>query len=329
MKTKLTLIAILSGLNLFGQTITYSNFSNAITSTLSVNVADNSSFNSSLKTTIGNGVTWDASGLTVESGIPMINFSYSVSSSTPNGGLYPNSNYCFFDPSLTAFIAYEYENYNSDSIVEWGSYEPDASHEIFQDPDKHLIFPFSYGQSFVDSYAKTNYSDATTVSSNQTGTRTVTYNGFGTLILPQGTFTNVALISELRTNSLGSDSYLFTWYDISNGKKLLRRSENGSSISTAWCIDMPTNIEKRNIAENITLYPNPFSSSAVLNVISDIENIHLNMNIFNVLGKEILNLPITDGKTVISRNGLPSGLYFFTISKGSQEILKSGKIIIE
>jgi len=329
MKTKFTLIAILSGLSLMGQTITYNNFSAALSSNLSVNLADNSSFNPTLKTTTGTGITWDASSLVVATGVPIINLGYYASSTTPNGNLYPNSNFCFFDPALTAFVSYEYDNFSTDSITNWGSYEPSTAHEIFQDPDKHMIFPFNYGQSFSDNYAKTNYSDATTVSSYQTGSRTVNFNGFGTLILPQGTYSNVALITELRTNSLGPDSYEYTWYNISNGKKLLRRSENGSSISTVFCNELPTSINELNNTLGFTIFPNPINSTAVLSVLSDIKEINLTLNVFNVLGEKILNMSIKEERTLINRNGLTSGLYFYTISKGLQEVLQSGKLIIE
>lgn len=219
------------------QTITYSNFSSALSSTLNIKVGDQASYNTALNTTTGNGVTWDASALIPQTGMPEIHFIYGSPGSTPNGSLYPAANYVFYDPALTSFVAYNYVNFSADSIVENGSYSPSTSHEIFQNPDKHLIFPFDYNQSFVDSYAKTNYSDATTISSFQTGTRTVTYSGYGTLILPQGSFTNVALISELRTNSLGPDSYTYTWYEVSSGKKLLLYESNDGDVLVAYNSD--------------------------------------------------------------------------------------------
>lgn len=329
MKTKLTLISILSGLNLLGQTITYANFSNSLTSTLSVNIADNNSFNAILKTTTGTGVTWNAAGLTVQSGTPLVNLFYSATSSTPYASLYPNSNYCLYDPALTSFIGYNYDNFSSDSVSNWGSYEPSTAHEIFQDPDKHLIFPFNYGQSFTDNYAKTNYSNSTTISSYQTGSRTVTFNGFGTLILPQGTFLNVALISELRTNSLGPDSYLYTWYDISNGKKLLYRSENGSSITTVWNNELPTGINEINKTLDFTIFPNPISTVAIVKINTKLPQTDLMFLLYNLIGEEVYKTEISNNETVISRNGLPNGMYLYIIKSNSQENLATGKLIFK
>ncbi len=79
------------------------------------------------------------------------------------------SNYARLDPELLSLIEVEYFNFSSDSMVLSGNYAPSGQHEIFQNPDKFLIFPFEYGQSFTDNYYKTNYSDATTISSYQFG----------------------------------------------------------------------------------------------------------------------------------------------------------------
>jgi len=330
MKTKLTLISILSGLNLLGQTITYTNFSNSLTNVLSVNIADNNSFNAILKTTTGAGVTWNAAGLTVQSGTPLVNLSYSAPSSTPYASLYPNSNYCLYDSALTTFIGYEYDNFNSDSISKWGSYEPSTAHEIYQDPDKHLIFPFNYGQSFTDNYAKTNYSNSTTISSYQTGSRTVTFNGYGTLILPQGTFQNVALISEVRTNSLGPDSaYRYTWHDISNGKILLLRNENGGSITTVWNNELPTEINEITKVLDFTIFPNPISTVAIVKINTQFTKKDLSLSLYNLIGEEVYKMQINNNETVINRNGLPNGLYIFSIKSNSRENLATGKLIFK
>ncbi|KAA3653086.1 MAG: T9SS C-terminal target domain-containing protein [Bacteroidetes bacterium] len=329
MKARITILAVLTKICVIGQTITYNNFSKAINDTISVNLAENNSFSPTLKTTTGSSVIWNASNLLVKSGTPIIHFSYSATTSTPYASLYPNSNYSFYDPALTAFLGYDFVHFNSDSVISWGTYEPSSSHEIFQNPDKKLIFPFTYGQSFTDTYAKTNYSNATTISSYQVGTRTVTFSGFGTLILPQGTFTNVALVTELRTNNLGPNSYEYTWYNISNGKKLLLRTENGSSINTAFCNSLPTGISKLANTSEFSISPNPAATSATLNISSILISDHLNLTIYNLLGEKIYTSVITSNKHIINRNGLDSGIYIYTITTKANETLSIGKLIFK
>lgn len=300
------------------QTLSYANFSVSLSQSVSVKVANNNSYNTALSTTTGNGVTWDASGLTAMAGYPTINLSFQNPNTTPYQSMYSSANYCEYDPALTANLPYNYYGISADSLTEWGSYEPSAQHEIFQDPDKHLIFPFNYGQSFTDNYAKTNYSDATTVSSYQTGSRTVTFCGFGTLILPQGSFSNVAMISELRTNSLGPDSYYYTWYDINTGKKLLYRSENDGSITTAWCIEAANSIQENNPIR-YSISPNPTADFITISG-STSNEIFSSVSISDLSGKIVMQLSQLNSSEKINISSLLPGIYFLSIENNSSSV---------
>ncbi len=328
MTTKLTFIISLLSIKLVSQTITYSNFSNALTNTVSINIATNASFNSTLTSVTGNGVSWNASGLMVQPGTPVVHISFGNPASTPNGNLFPGSNYVEYDPALTSIVGYNYHLYNADSVSLVGSYEPSAAHEIFQNYDKHLIFPFNYGQSFTDTYSKTNYSNATTVSSYQTGSRTVMFNGFGTLILPQGTFNNVALISETRTNSLGPVSYEYTWYDISNGKKLLFRSENGSSITTAWCNEVSSGITENKTKNYLTVFPNPVNNISTLKIQTDKKLTDAVLKFYDITGADIKTIPVKSNEISIEKEEFSKGLLFYNLFNNN-ELISSGKLIIQ
>lgn len=330
MKTKLLLLASLFGSATIAQTITYANFSQSITDTIPVNIANNSSYNTSLSSITGSNVTWDASALTLQAGPPTIHLSYHPSSGTPQGAQYPSSNFCEYDPALTSIISYNYCGFGTDSLVQWGAYASNGTHEIFQDPDKRLIFPFNYGQSFTDNYAKTNYSNATTVSSYQTGIRTVTYDGFGTLVLPQGSFGNVALISEVRTNSLGPDSYNYTWYEVSTGKKLLYRSENNGSTTTVWCADpaAPVGINTGYAKVKLNVFPNPMSEKVTFKIETDEKMINATMILFNTLGQEVRSAKILGPELTIERGELENGVYFYSIIADNKTLIRE-KLVIQ
>lgn len=261
-------------------------------------------------------------------GPPTVHLSFHNPASTPKGSLYPLSNYAEYDPALPTFISVEYSSYVTDSISIWGTYDPDGGHEIFQDPDKRLIFPFSLAQSFTDHYAKTNYSDATTISSYQTGDRTVTFSGYGTLILPQGPFANVAMVTEVRTNSLGPDSYVYTWYDISNGKKLLYRSENDGSITTAWCADATvTGIHETGVKFTSVVYPHPLTDVSTLNIDPAVNLDQAVLRLYNAQGEELRSVNVYSHTVSIHREGLPSGLYFYQLySKGNPQL--TGRLMV-
>lgn len=320
MRLKITCIALLTSLLAHAQTISFANFFPSVSTTLNAIMVEPSSFGMSLTTTTGTGVTWNAAGLTQQSGTPTLHLSYTAPVFSPHGSLFPASNYVQVDPALTAFVSYEYVNYGPDSVVLIGRYDPSSAHEIYQNPDKFLVFPFDYGQTFSDDYSKTNYSDSITMSSIQTGTRNVSFNGYGTLILPQGSFTNVALVSEVRTNSLGPDSHKYTWYDINNGKRLMMYEENAGTTTIAYNSDAATTVEAINSELSAKLFPNPMTNTAILKC--NIENVNDNtiLILYNVMGMKLRTIAIKSNEVLIQRENLEEGTYFYVLQNGSMKI---------
>lgn len=329
MKKLIPIGLLLISLSSKAQTITFANFSLSLNDTVPAKLANNSSFNGSITGISGSNVTWDASALTMQSGTPIINLSYHAPSGTPNGNLYTSSNYCEFDPALTSVLEYNYYGISADSATHYGSYAPDGSHEIFQNPDKRLIFPFSTGQSFTDTYAKTNYSDATTISSYQTGTRTVTYAGYGDLILPQGTVHDIAFISEVRTNNIGPDSYYYTWIQVSTGVKWLLRTENNGSITTAWNSDVVplTGIKESSAPKNGTLYPNPATKGSSLKFTQQVPSDNAELILYNTLGQQAIKIAMTNKEFLLESALLNEGLYFYELVS-ENKLVEKGKLIV-
>jgi hypothetical protein len=171
--------------------------------------------------TIGSGLTWDCSNLVQETGTPTINFTVSTPAGTTYANDYPNSNWHFTDPELVAAIVNSYHSLTADSFVFWVNRKLSSSYEIYDDPELDLVFPFAFNQSVTNSYSKTNYTSAGGISSYQTGSITLTYEGNGTLNLPGGTYPDVAKVKSVRTNSLGPTTTLYMWYNTSNGERLL------------------------------------------------------------------------------------------------------------
>ena len=141
MKKTFTILSVLMVLGSKAQTITYSNFLTSISSVDTVVIANNSSFNMALTTTTGT-VIWNATSLTAQSGVPTVHLIFGNVAATPNGNLYPSSSYVLYDPALTALVSYNYFQLNADSLTDEGSFDPSASHEIFQNPTNDLYFLF-------------------------------------------------------------------------------------------------------------------------------------------------------------------------------------------
>lgn len=324
----LILIAVCSAPALTAQTITYDNFMNVVATGTSVKVAQDASFDAGLKTITGTGVTWDASDLEEQPGFPIVNLTFNDPALTPNGDLYPNSNYAVYDEGLLAVLSISYDYYCPDSLVNYGDYNPDGKHEIYQNPDKKLIFPFSFGESFTDNYEKTNYSDAVTISSYQTGERTVTFDGFGTLILPQGSFNNVARVFELRTNSLGPDSYYYTWFDINTGDRLMYRSENAGSITTVFIAGEPTtSINESANAVSVSIHPNPIYSTATITIEGMQVNEDTQVRIYSIPGNLVETISANTNSIALNRDKLPDGMYFYSVMQ-NDIVIYTGKIML-
>jgi len=96
------------------------------------------------------------------------------------------------------------------------------------------------------------------------------------------------------------------------------------SVSTLTAI----NTLKEDIVSS-TVYPNPFKHSSTL-VISTEQKIFRNteLALFNMEGVKVKHLPIFSNETVIEREQLPVGMYFYTITN-KKGMLSSGKIVLQ
>ena len=78
--------------------------------------------------------------------------------------------------------------------------------------------------------------------------------------------------------------------------------------------------------EAISIYPNPFSTSATI-VLNDFSNSNTaELRMYNVLGKQIMNVFVTKSSTTFDTSNLPSGVYFYQVI-GNDKTIQSGKLI--
>lgn len=80
----------------------------------------------------------------------------------------------------------------------------------------------------------------------------------------------------------------------------------------------------------VKISPNPFSTTATLqiyNLQSAISNLQFRM--YDVLGREVFQSAISNSQFTISRQGLPSGIYFYKIAARGYETIANGKVVIE
>ena len=111
---------------------------------------------------------------------------------------------------------------------------------------------------------------------------------------------------------------------------------NGALNTTASTVNanlIPSNcatVNVENLKENnqVTLYPNPFSSSFIV-LMDEFSNIpEMELRVYSIEGKQLLLLPIKSDVSIIETESLSSGIYFYKVISNLKEI-QSGKLVKE
>jgi len=90
----------------------------------------------------------------------------------------------------------------------------------------------------------------------------------------------------------------------------------------------PVGIENNILQKNyVNIYPNPFNETTTLEIINWI-NQNCELKIYDLYGREVRNYEIRNQKTEISKNELPSGMYFYLVTDNKQ-FISSGKLIVQ
>ena len=142
----------------------------------------------------GAAATWDFSTLT-NSGAIQID-SFKMVSSTPYGGFFPLATICLHSssPSSNSYIYFD----NTGTTVERVGNATPSTGNIVSYPNTAIEyeFPFVYGNTFNDTYSSSYTSGSTTL--HTSGTLTTTGDGYGTLITPLGSYSDVERITSVR-----------------------------------------------------------------------------------------------------------------------------------
>ncbi|MCC7030394.1 MAG: T9SS type A sorting domain-containing protein [Chitinophagaceae bacterium] len=236
--------------------------------------------------TTGANASWDASGLVKDAATPIINYTVSAPAGTTYAADYTNANWHFTDPALLAILGNTYYNLSADSFVLWGAHVTGSAYEIYDNPEMDLAFPFAYNQIVNNTYSKTNYTAAGGISSYQTGNVTLTYDGYGTLILPNGTYNNVVRIKKVRTNDLGPTLTSYYWYNSVNGANLLMYEEKaGGTPNAAFNTNVVSRVADLQNNYQVQISTDLENNMIVINSASNIDRV----KVYSLTGQLILS----------------------------------------
>ncbi|RZJ36118.1 MAG: T9SS type A sorting domain-containing protein [Flavobacterium sp.] len=247
--------------------------------------------------------TWDYSDLETmyigtDTAIPV--------SGSPYAATFPTANYLYkFNGPFTGGDLYFYNNVTSEKfeILSLG-YDSETGDNYAPNGKTYVTFPYTFGTIFTDSFQSTTETSSTTF--------TATYDAYGTLIMPFGTFTNV-----VRQKVVSNGQTDYNWFNVSPFYPILQTvlAEN-----TLGIIQDHTNLAVDDFADSakFTVYPNPVHDQ--LNIRRSGSG-NMEIVVSDVSGKIVLKQFVGNGEQIsVDLTTLTAGIYFLSAkdSKGTE-----------
>lgn len=223
--------------------------------------------------------------------------------STPCGSAFPSANWA---QSISGANFNYYVSTSSQLEVIGESIPANCSGGMtYTDPKIVLQFPFSFTNSFSDTYN----------TGTATGSVTTTYDGYGTLITPAGTYTNVARV--IFTDG-GSTTY--EWFDTGAWGHPLAMIVGSSTI---FFTNPSVGVAETNVAETARIYPNPAHGNLSVSL-AEIPN---GAALFNAMGMLVMTISPVSETFKLDVSALPAGIYFLKLDTSKGAAIK--KIVVE
>jgi hypothetical protein len=104
--------------------------------------------------------------------------------------------------------------------------------------------------------------------------------------------------------------------------------DNGDLWNIAHIVinEEPMGIDELNAANNVKVYPNPFTSKAIFSLGTEVEKASLTL--YDITGKEMKQLTFSGREVMMERENLLSGIYFYRIITTNNDVM-TGKLIIQ
>ncbi len=279
--------------------------------------------------------TWDLSSLSVNNSNQVI---IESPSSTPNGSSFPNANTAWSNTGSSNETGY-YSG--SSSALEFHGMDIPGTITIpYTDPEDMLRFPFTFNDTYTDNWSA--YFASSGMTFHREGTSTVTADGYGTLITPEGTFNNVLRVHinqvyQDSANIAGSpyilnynaDSYI--WYKEGYHTHLASTysltSTAGPQTYASYISSPPVSTDEITAEIKCEIYPNP--ASELVNISLSEARQDVELRIVNALGQQF-NVPVVSGQSSVQLDvsQLQDGLYFIQIFN-EDKILTTKRILVK
>lgn len=267
----------------------------------------------------GAGQTWNFS--TIGPGLPVTRSVISVGS-TSAGAMFPNANIAF---NNSTYSGNSYFKTSATALQNYGYMPASTCEKSYINPEDILRFPFTYTNNYIDTLIA--LWDTGSVNLHRTGITTVTADGYGTLITPAGTFTNVIRVHMVQTYrdttiggtysiTHGNDQYL--WYKDGYHSPLATCAaitSYGSVDSVGYYYNSTVGINDQNQdLISLNIFPSPSEGQLTIEFFLS-ENKKVAVELFNSLGQKMKISNTAEGTQGLNSIqldvlSLPNGIYF-------------------
>jgi hypothetical protein len=270
----------------------------------------------------GAGQTWNFQTMQPDNSQGAFHLTVLNPASTPYGGNYPGANYCMRE---TPDTFYTYFNHTATTLERMGSVSTSGS-SIYSDTQEEYVFPLQLGVTNNDTWMSNTNSFP--------GYYNLNCVGYGTLKLPNGTYSNALMVRVDFSNGF-FDFPVFFWYSSDNGAMLLEYVIGDGAFVTETALYLTSaniGIDEHEVQYNL-FYNNPVNDKLSVKLFSK-QSTNMEYVVVNSLG-EVLNRSAfhADGQSLtpleINFDSYPRGIYFvrFMNDNGDTESMKAIKII--
>lgn len=325
MKRILTFLLVATGITCFAQPTISSSVAGEVGDEFSFTIVNTTDFDPG---PAGENVTWDFSGISTTG--TASNYTLITAEATGEGGTFPGANiaadygadtYAFYKISASEYTLY-------------GVYTP-VTVISYSDPEEIVVFPLTYGTTNEDDLYSEFFSGIETIRS---GSNELLGDGYGTLILPSGTYTNVLrmkLQEDYSDEGVGfpiTIEYNFeSYYWFKEGIKgplfQYNYQEVVSGIPTVnESYQINNNVEEVTIQSNlissdIKLFPKPASEGLNLTAANGIQLIRA--EIVDITGRMVFAENLSGENVVLNIQDLIDGIYIIKLSTSDGVFVES------
>lgn len=265
--------------------------------------------------------TWDFSSLASSDG--STEFNGVLASGTPYSSDFPGAQVASTNYDYSGNMIYNYFTNDATLYTTWG-YESDQQKLVYSNPRDILHYPFTYGDSFYDSYY------GTLPTGYNAGSIEEKADGYGNLVLPTGTFHNCLRVREVRKDTLGnltvvtSNDTSYKFYAVNYPEPLCQvnyhHSSDGFNIKEIYWQDVQTSgLAELNELMPLSTFPNPCAD--VLNVSLPDDEQNATIKITDALGRVIeAEHHFQNDALILNTSLLPQGIYFLSVEASKVKV---------